>query len=225
MTQDKIDYSKLAEQIDPEQIVAELDTGKVAEDRFILTKRQLVALAGSGLGAGALSALGIGSADAQTASGQVGTSNNRVDLFAQDLDLAGSAGDLTADILNTTPSNPGTTKTITKTEFPSVLNTFHGTLSQRTENVSTSPQDIFSSPNSDLGRGHEMSVFGQEVGGSATFLDKVLFHRANTSVTVSSRSGSVSATRSYSSTSSTLELQMSSGSFNIIAVGLTFRHN
>jgi hypothetical protein len=85
MTQDEIDYSRLAEQIDPEQIAAELDTGKIAEDRFMLTRRQLAAVAGSGLGAGALGALGIGDAEAQTSgqAGTIGTSSQPVDLEAQ----------------------------------------------------------------------------------------------------------------------------------------------
>jgi hypothetical protein len=87
MTRDEIDYSKLAEQIDPKQIAAELDTGKVAEDRFMFTKRQLAAVAGSGLGAGGLAALGIGSGEAQTPgqAGTVGSSSAKVDIESQDI--------------------------------------------------------------------------------------------------------------------------------------------
>jgi DNA polymerase III delta prime subunit len=91
MTQDEIDYTKLAAQIDPSRIVEEMDTGKVAEDRFMLTKRQLAAIAGSGLGAGALGALGIGEADAQTASGQIGTASNPVSIEAADFSASGNA--------------------------------------------------------------------------------------------------------------------------------------
>jgi hypothetical protein len=86
MTQDKIDYSKLAEQIDPEQIVEQMDTGRIGStDRFMLSRRQPVA--GSGIGAGALGAIGIGSADAQSSQvGTIGQSNSRVDLFSEDID-------------------------------------------------------------------------------------------------------------------------------------------
>jgi hypothetical protein len=97
MTQDEIDYSKLAAQIDPEQIAAEMDTGEVADDRFMLSRRQLAAIAGSGLGAGVLGALGIGSAEASTPgsgdgeSGVLGSSSDRVDAFLQDIDVSQEA--------------------------------------------------------------------------------------------------------------------------------------
>jgi hypothetical protein len=94
MTQDNpIDYTKLAEKIDPSRIVEQMDTGRIGDsDRFMLSRRQLAAIAGSGLGAGALSALGIGSADAQT-SGQAGTigqsGSGEVDIFSQDITNSG----------------------------------------------------------------------------------------------------------------------------------------
>jgi hypothetical protein len=90
MTQDEIDYTKLAAQIDPSKIAAEMDTGKVAEDRFMLSRRQLAAIAGSGLGAGVLSALGIGEASAQTAAGTIGTNSQPVTVEALDLNVQGS---------------------------------------------------------------------------------------------------------------------------------------
>jgi hypothetical protein len=71
------------------KVAERMDTGKVSDDRWLLSRRQLAAIAGSGLGAGALSALGISSAQAQTSGqvGAVGTSSQRVDLFAQDVDI------------------------------------------------------------------------------------------------------------------------------------------
>jgi hypothetical protein len=83
MTQDEIDYSKLAEQIDAEQIVKELDTGRIGDsDRFMLSRRQLAVIAGSGLGAGALASLGIEEVEAQTATGTIGTASQPVDIEA-----------------------------------------------------------------------------------------------------------------------------------------------
>jgi hypothetical protein len=65
-----------------EQVIEELDPGTVIEDKVILSKRQLIAIAGSGLGAGALAAIGADEATAQSAAGQVGTSSEPVDVEA-----------------------------------------------------------------------------------------------------------------------------------------------
>jgi hypothetical protein len=232
MTQDKIDYSKLAEQIDSEQIAAELDTGRIGStDRFMVTKRQLAALAGSGLGAGVLAALGIDSVDAQTSgqSGTVGSSSAKVDVEAQDINSTTitntgqiDTATLISDLVSTTPSNPGTTKTIEKTKFAS--NAFHAVQSQRTESVSTSGKIIFDSSQADLGRGHDVTVYGQDTSSStSTFTDKVQFQRSG-GLNVSTRSGVTPASRSYSTTgNSEISLSMSSGNFDIITVGFSFR--
>jgi hypothetical protein len=65
-----------------EAVVAELDTGTVVDDKIVVSRRGLTALIGAGLGAGALSMLGVDKATAQTAAGQVGTSSEPVDVFA-----------------------------------------------------------------------------------------------------------------------------------------------
>jgi hypothetical protein len=65
-----------------EAVVAELDTGTVVDDKIVVSRRGLTALIGAGLGAGALSMLGVDKATAQTAAGQVGTSSEPVDLEA-----------------------------------------------------------------------------------------------------------------------------------------------
>jgi len=65
-----------------EAVVAELDTGTVVDDKIVVSRRGLTALIGAGLGAGALSMLGVDEASAQTAAGQVGTNSEPVDVFA-----------------------------------------------------------------------------------------------------------------------------------------------
>jgi len=65
-----------------EAVVAELDTGTVVDDKIVVSRRGLTALIGAGLGAGALSMLGVDKATAQQAAGQVGTSSDPVDVEA-----------------------------------------------------------------------------------------------------------------------------------------------
>ena len=70
-------------------VLERLDPGTVIDNTIILSKRQLLAIAGSGLGAGGLAALGISEASAQTGpAGQVGTDTEPVDVEAWDLDVA-----------------------------------------------------------------------------------------------------------------------------------------
>jgi hypothetical protein len=95
---DPIDYTKLAAQIDPEQIAAEMDTRRIGDtDQVMLKRRQIAAIAGSGIGVGALSALGIGSAEANPpgdGNGEAGVIGDKsagepVDLFCQDVEVEG----------------------------------------------------------------------------------------------------------------------------------------
>jgi len=65
-----------------EAVVAELDTGTVVDDKIVVSRRGLTALIGAGLGAGALSMLGVDKATAQQAAGQVGTASDPVDVEA-----------------------------------------------------------------------------------------------------------------------------------------------
>jgi len=66
----------MSEEIDPDTLAAaleQLDPGTRIGDKFILSKRQLLAAAGGALSAGALVSMGIDEAEAQSAAGQVGT--------------------------------------------------------------------------------------------------------------------------------------------------------
>jgi len=63
-------------------VINELDTGTVVEDKIVVSRRGLTALMGAGLGAGALSMLGVEKASAQSAAGQVGTASSPVDIEA-----------------------------------------------------------------------------------------------------------------------------------------------
>jgi hypothetical protein len=108
MTNEDIDIDELAEKVSERIDIDDLDTGKVSDDRWLLSRRQLAAIAGSAISAGTLASLGIGSADAQAASGQIGNSSNPVDIESvdinnsgtistTDIDVSGSAGSLNTD--------------------------------------------------------------------------------------------------------------------------------
>jgi hypothetical protein len=71
--------------IDPDTLAAaleQLDPGTRIGDKFVLSKRQLLAAAGGALSAGALVSMGIDEAEAQQAAGQVGTDSKPVELNA-----------------------------------------------------------------------------------------------------------------------------------------------
>ena len=72
-------------------VLERLDPGTVIDNKIILSKRQLLAIAGSGLGAGGLAALGISEASAEGAAGQVGTDTEPVDVEAWDLNVQNGA--------------------------------------------------------------------------------------------------------------------------------------
>jgi len=74
----------MSEEIDPDTLAAaleQLEPGTRIGDKFVLSKRQLLAIAGSSLGAGALAKYGIDDVAAD-ASGQVGTDSAPVDVKA-----------------------------------------------------------------------------------------------------------------------------------------------
>lgn len=85
-----------------EMVVGELDSGSYG-DKFVFSRRQVIALAGAGLSVGALTTLGVDEATAQEAVGQVGTSDAPVDVEAANVN-AGSVS--TADTA-TDPSANG----------------------------------------------------------------------------------------------------------------------
>jgi len=70
------------------QVIRELDPGTVIEDMVLLSRRQVLGLATGTLSVGALASWGAGDASAQSV-GSIGTDTERVDVFAQSLDVAG----------------------------------------------------------------------------------------------------------------------------------------
>jgi len=64
------------------QVVDELDPGTTIGDKVILSRRQLVAIAGGGLSMGALATFGVTEAEAQEAAGAVGTEDDLIDVWA-----------------------------------------------------------------------------------------------------------------------------------------------
>ena len=82
--------------IDPDTLAAaleQLDPGTRIGDKFILSKRQLLAAAGGALSAGALVSMGIDEAEAQSAAGQVGTSSKPVDVKANTIGFPNLSND------------------------------------------------------------------------------------------------------------------------------------
>jgi len=75
------------------EVIKELDTGTVVDDKIVVSRRGLTALMGAGLGAGALSMLGVDKATAQQAAGQVGTSSDPIDVEANTISFPQLAND------------------------------------------------------------------------------------------------------------------------------------
>lgn len=69
-----------------EAVVAELDTGTVVDDKIVISRRMAILVATGTVSAGALLGYGTGTASADVV-GQVGTSADRVDVVAGDVDL------------------------------------------------------------------------------------------------------------------------------------------
>lgn len=88
MSETDIDTEALAE-----QVIAELDPGTRIGDKFVLSKRQLLAAAGGALSVGALVSMGIEEAEAQQAAGQVGTDSSPEDIKAHTITFPNLNGD------------------------------------------------------------------------------------------------------------------------------------
>jgi hypothetical protein len=88
MSEIDIDTETLAE-----QVIAELDPGTRIGDKFVLSKRQLLAAAGGTLGVGALVRMGIDEAEAQSAAGQVGTDANPLAVKAATISFPNLSND------------------------------------------------------------------------------------------------------------------------------------
>lgn len=71
------DVSELAR-----SVVQELEPGTMIEDKLILSRRQALAIATGTVSASALLGFATGTADAQSAAGQVGTSSQPIDVEA-----------------------------------------------------------------------------------------------------------------------------------------------
>lgn len=74
-----------------DRVIDRLDPGQYG-GKILLTRRQLAALAGGGLSAGALATLGIDTAAADAA-GQVGTDADPVDVFGFDIEIENQLAD------------------------------------------------------------------------------------------------------------------------------------
>ena len=82
------DVSELAQ-----QVVAELKPGTTIADKVILSRRQLVAIAGGSISVGALMKFGVSEAQAQEAVGAVGTEDDPIDVFAASINDGGPLTD------------------------------------------------------------------------------------------------------------------------------------
>ena len=80
------------------EVIDELDSGRYG-DKFVFSRRQVIALAGAGLSVGALTTLGVDEAAAQEAVGQVGTESEPVDVEAANVN-AGSVSTESATVTN-----------------------------------------------------------------------------------------------------------------------------
>jgi hypothetical protein len=76
-----------------EQVVEELEPGTRIGDKFVLSKRQLLAAAGGTLSVGALMSMGIEEAEAQSAAGQVGTSSDPLNVVGHDVEATNTFTD------------------------------------------------------------------------------------------------------------------------------------
>jgi len=82
--------------IDPETLAAaleQLEPGTRIGDKFVLSKRQLLAAAGGTLSVGALVSMGIDEAEAQSAAGQVGTSSDPLNVVGYDVEATNTFTD------------------------------------------------------------------------------------------------------------------------------------
>lgn len=67
------------------EVIKELDPGTIVEDKIVISRRMAILVATGTVSAGALLGYGSGTASADVV-GQVGTSADRVDVFAGDID-------------------------------------------------------------------------------------------------------------------------------------------
>jgi hypothetical protein len=81
MSTEDVDRDEIAK-----DVIERLDPGTTIGDKVILSRRQLLAIAGGSLSIGALATFGVSESEAQSAVGQVGTSSDRVDVYSATVD-------------------------------------------------------------------------------------------------------------------------------------------
>lgn len=79
------------------EVVAELDSGTVIDDKLIISRRLALSIATGAVSASALLGFGVGDAQAQEAAGQVGTSDQPVDVYAAGGGTVELEGDVTSE--------------------------------------------------------------------------------------------------------------------------------
>jgi len=81
---DELDESETEQDVSElaRSVVQELEPGTMIEDKLILSRRQALAIATGTVSASALLGFATGTADAQSAAGQVGTSSQPIDVEA-----------------------------------------------------------------------------------------------------------------------------------------------
>ena len=89
------DVSELAR-----SVVQELEPGTMIEDKLILSRRQALAIATGTVSASALLGFGTGTAEAQTAAGQVGTASQPVDVEAATINATQSISENGQDVIS-----------------------------------------------------------------------------------------------------------------------------
>jgi len=68
------------------EVIKELDPGTIVDDKIVISRRMAILVATGSVSAGALLGYGSGTASADVV-GQVGTQQDRVDVFAGNVDL------------------------------------------------------------------------------------------------------------------------------------------
>ena len=89
------DVSELAR-----EVVAELEDTRQIGDQLLLSRREAIALSTGAISLGAVGVAGAGSASAQEAAGQIGTESERVNVFANELDVNNLTLDEAIDLVD-----------------------------------------------------------------------------------------------------------------------------
>jgi len=136
-----------------DRVIEKLDPGKHG-DKWLLTRRQLAAIAGGGLSAGALATFGIDTAEAQAA-GQVGTDTDPVDVFGFNVEVANELRDGAANPMLASVADSGSvtlssgTATVNTTVATSETATFYVGLGPATDDA-----EVAASIRADSGSGN-----------------------------------------------------------------------